>query len=243
MVLAACAMTGAVVSCASSRASVIDLTRAIDLENARQLKIETEIALCMKSRGFEYAPVDRSTTNRKLLTYNAQRFSRSVMLEWGYGVATALGPDRGRFPGLIDLGPEVGSPVPGAHGDDASARAYTVALEGQGPGEPIASDSKGCQSMASAKYATEANTADLSGDFTDVSRTDAASAQRRDAWRACMQRSGYTYEGRQAIVDHLKARLGSVVLGPDGYPAAGDTVLGGIIREEFAIAGADVACV
>ena len=216
----------------------------------RQLKVEALVAVCMKTQGFDYVPMDPTTVvvgqGKFVVTgLTADEFRRL----YGYGITTTYDS--------VAPGGKVGSPNPNATiRDGLSAtdrKAYDRALNGGSVAGTFAdavvqgdfSKLAGCNRSAAAEVfgGSEAlNVVQSVLDELDKRVTaDPQMAQAERAWANCLGAAGFKYATSDQIDESLRRRLDAIV-GTSGGTGYDHAALSALQQEELRIADGDWAC-
>ncbi len=213
-------------------------------------KVQSLMAACMKRAGFEYVPVDVATIERAQASVRKEPgLSRRMYKEkWGLGVTTRFDePVR-----TIGLGPQNLRIMEGL--SEADRTAYELTLFGDNLDSDFAftldeedfSATGGCTREAVAAVFTPEQ---LSGTYVNPKDVLVAQDPRiiaaQDAWTACMQDVGYTYEDDQdAIIEDFRKRLEALTEGDDPESLTGERLdaLRVLQAEEITVSLADLEC-
>jgi hypothetical protein len=216
--------------------------------------VETIVATCMNSAGFEYVPVDPATariamdSDSKVGGTSPDQFRA----EFGYGITTLFaGADNQATLGAGEENVRIRNAL-----SAADRVAYNRALYGENPSatfvvsldEESFSQTGGCTRTA----VEQVFSADELG-ASFVNYQDEQDAQiladprvieAYTNWSSCMREAGYTYRDPAEIEADLPARLTSITQGadPESLSGGAQTALAALQDEEVAIAAADFGC-
>lgn len=225
---------------------------------AAQARVETDIAACMKTKGFDYTPVD-PTSARAALTGGSNLSDEDFQKQFGYGIAT-----------LYNRGTQQTDPNDRIRESlsPADRRAYDQALSGGNPQQTffVAADTGDFSQLGGCtKQATDAlfggsqllTTLQRKLDELDESIVqDQRMVGAYEQWTSCMrEQTGESYEDSEAVEADILRRLAAAVgplpegefapgafasATPEGpYDAA---ALEEVRRLEVESSNADVAC-
>jgi hypothetical protein len=219
----------------------------------RQSRVEGRIRDCMKMQGFDYVPVD-PLAQRAALTGKARMTDEEFLDQFGYGISTLFG----RGSPASDPNERIRASL-----GPADRAAYDRALFGESPGltfadaidDDAAADLGGCTKKATgAVFGGTAVLAAIQGKFDELEERllqDQRMVRAVEAWSACMENKGYSYQEPEQIDADLIERFKDVV-GAGTAPGAAapadpsatwdKAALAALQRDEVKIARADLAC-
>ena len=218
---------------------------------ARQLRVETLVATCMKKQGFDYWPVDPST-----VLVGQGKFAVTGLTEddfrkqYGYGITTTY-----------DISPAKGTAAevnPNAKIRDALSPAdqpaYEKALNG-GSKEGSFSDAvlqgdfgklAGCNKSAAAEVfggVDALNVVQTVIDEVDKRVTaDPQMVRAERQWTECLIAAGFKFSTSDQIDEGLRRRLKAIVGAEAGNTSYDKAALAALQQEEIRTAEADWAC-
>ena len=225
---------------------------------AAQVKVETDVATCMRQQGFRYTPVD-PVAARAALTGKSNLTDEEFQAQFGYGIATLYG----RASAQSDPNAMIRAGL-----TPADQHAYDVALSGGKPEQTFfrAADTGdfsqlgGCTKQATDRLlggnrlvTTLQRKLD---DLDDSILQDQRMLRALAAWTGCVRdKTGEAHEDSEAIEIDVTKRLTAIVgTLPEGEPAPGAFAsatpdgpidagaLEALRRLEVQLSNADVAC-
>lgn len=218
---------------------------------AKELKVESLVATCMKKQGFEYVPLDPS-----VVLVNNGRFVVSglseddVRKQYGYGLTTTYGTPLGTK--------TVANPNPNAKIRDALSpsdrKTYDMTLNGSSQDGSFANaivqgafgTLGGCNESAAAEAFGGGDALNVvSSALEEIDKRVSADPQMVQAekkWRECLNAAGFNFSTSDQIDEHLKSGLKAIV-GSNPENATFDrNALAALQQEELRTAEADWAC-
>lgn len=216
--------------------------------------VESSIATCMSTAGFDYVAVDYATA-RIAMDSNSKPAGLSdaeFVAQYGYGISTlALGAGTQGESGLSSTNSQIRDSLP------ATDRiAWERALLGENTSQTfvVGLDSEdfsgvgGCTAVAVAEAfpsqdinAQYASYQDAQGDRVEQ---DVRVIEAYQLWSGCMRDAGYSYNNPNEAEADIAARLDDILNGQDlaALDATAATALKDLQGEELSIAAADKAC-
>lgn len=220
----------------------------------RQTKVENLIRDCMKTKGFDYSPVDPAA-QRAALVGSATLTEEDFEKQFGYGITTLY--EQRRREASTGPNADYRTSLP------ANQRpAYDSALYGKNVGTTFAvavdsgdfADLGGCTKQATDQAFGGAETLTTLQTKLDELDTrieaDARMAAANKAWSACMSEDGYKNLVKPDEIDGVLEDKLEGVVGPAIRPGVGTTApadydkkaLADLQRYEVAIVKADIEC-
>lgn len=223
---------------------------------ARQNRVETRIAACMKESGFEYVPID-PFAQQTLATRAARLSDADFARQFGYGISTLWGNGE-RTP--ADPNERIRARL-----SAADRRAYDRTLWGEYPRATfVQAVDRGDLTRLGGCTRTAAREAFGDGQAIGqiVARFDAhddrVTADRRmvqadERWQECMAAAGYPVDSSEDLEDEFTARMEAIVGPLPGPLATGPPpgaparpydrgALAELRRDELAAARRDIEC-
>ncbi|MGQ0431331.1 MAG: hypothetical protein ACT452_02855 [Microthrixaceae bacterium] len=215
--------------------------------------VETAIAKCMTTAGFEYVPVDYKTIRTAMDTDSKPSGldSDQFRTEFGYGISTLYGGSNKQFEVGLGRNLAIRDGLPGPDrvawerallGEDTS-QSFAVGLDSED-----LSRTGGCTRTAvEATFSKE----ELGPGFVNYQNADAVRVEQDPrvidalrAWSTCMRDAGYSYHTSSDIDTDIASRLDSITGGvaPADLTPDAQTALTQLQGEERAIAAADNKC-
>lgn len=169
------------------------------------VRVEREIALCMKAQGFEYLPqvVQVSTLPERSPALGQDLDEAEFAEAYGFGqassyIATTARPTGAELERLADQVPNTRDNADAINEmSDGERDAWFNALYGNG-GDPDQNPPAGCQKTAIETSSTRTQLLDefedLLGEQSDRMNADPRIVAARDSWRQCMQDQGHPFQ-------------------------------------------------